>query len=730
MILDTALGLQASMLSESTQPLLLEKLLEVFGDILKLTPDQARLRKADTDGASWFVAFDQVIDGIPVVGTEIGYTIDPKGNVVALGATVYLDLDVATTPALSKEAALAMARAAFALEPLRVKDEGTLMILPIQEDQGASIHLAWRVRLFLLTPLKGVTYFIDARDGTVLRDWSNLRHAHWPEFGGTVVTVAPPTDFTSRSAAASAAPLGGSLSGTVTGSYYPELVSDPPVTTGFKTTEIEVYDLIGRRVFLGSTSASGSWSTPYLASGYYTIRLPLQNEWVELHDANDNAIEHTATIWVGGNTTYNYNWTADDAPNVRYHASTMHDFFKASPFNYSGMDYQMNAYIDQVDDLGNPLNGAANGTEIFFGTQSGIDWARSSDVVNHKYAHNTIYSVYGNDFIATVDCRVYIHQSCAMDEGLSDYFAGAKNNDALIGEDVGVNRNLDNNSYKWTQANGNHWNGQVIGGAMWDVRQVVGSTIGDDLAFKALQITPHAYDFDAFRTNVITADNTYYGGIHVCAIQNAFSAHGVGTACPPLSASISGPSSVISYEFNTWTAVISGGQTPYTYSWEFMPQCPGSGAAPQCDAWNYGGNASTFTYRSTDGYNFTIKLTVTDAVGTQKTTTKYVTVTGVPKTGIHLINEGAALPESYALEAAYPNPFSTTTELRFAMPEAGPVTLVIYDVTGREVIRLVDGMLAAGYHRVRFNAGRLPSGVYLYRLIAGTYTKTRRMIFI
>ena len=244
------------------------------------------------------------------------------------------------------------------MEPLRVKDKGTLVILPVQKDQGASFHLAWRLRLFSLRPLKDVTYFIDARDGTVLRDWSNLRHAHEPKPGGSVTSTAPPTDSALRSTATAAAPLGGTLSGTVTGSYYPELLTDSPVTTNFKTTEVEVYNTIGQRVFLGSTDGNGSWSTSYLASGYYTIHLPLQNEWVQLHDANDNPIEHTATVWVGSNMTYNYNWTADDAPNVRHHAGAMHDFFKAAPFSYSGMDYQMNAFIDQpTSPCGSSVNG-------------------------------------------------------------------------------------------------------------------------------------------------------------------------------------------------------------------------------------------------------------------------------------------------------------------------------------------------------------------------------------
>ncbi len=73
---------------------------------------------------------------------------------------------------------------------------------------------------------------------------------------------------------------------------------------------------------------------------------------------------------------------------------------------------------------------------------------------------------------------------------------------------------------------------------------------------------------------------------------------------------------------------------------------------------------------------------------------------------------------------------TTPTEIGFALPEAVHVQLVIYDVTGRVVERLLDAPLPAGTHRVSFEARRLPSGVYLYRLTAGAFVETRRMILV
>ena len=93
-----------------------------------------------------------------------------------------------------------------------------------------------------------------------------------------------------------------------------------------------------------------------------------------------------------------------------------------------------------------------------------------------------------------------------------------------------------------------------------------------------------------------------------------------------------------------------------------------------------------------------------------------------------------AVPTAYALEAAYPNPFNPTTEIRFALPEAADVRLTVYDALGREVARLVDGPVGAGHQHATFDAGGLPSGLYLYRLeakgAAEAFAKTGRMVLV
>jgi hypothetical protein len=90
----------------------------------------------------------------------------------------------------------------------------------------------------------------------------------------------------------------------------------------------------------------------------------------------------------------------------------------------------------------------------------------------------------------------------------------------------------------------------------------------------------------------------------------------------------------------------------------------------------------------------------------------------------------APVPNEVALYPAYPNPFNPSTVLRFGLPRASDVSLEVYDVTGRLVITLIDGVVPAGRMSLVFDGSGLPSGVYLYRLTTGPYVHTRKMVLL
>ena len=97
---------------------------------------------------------------------------------------------------------------------------------------------------------------------------------------------------------------------------------------------------------------------------------------------------------------------------------------------------------------------------------------------------------------------------------------------------------------------------------------------------------------------------------------------------------------------------------------------------------------------------------------------------------IGISNNGSEVPKVYSLSQNYPNPFNPTTTIKFSLPKQSEVKLVVYDVLGNEVTTLENGKLGAGNYIVDFNTSGLSSGVYFYKLTAGEYSDSKRMILI
>jgi len=95
-----------------------------------------------------------------------------------------------------------------------------------------------------------------------------------------------------------------------------------------------------------------------------------------------------------------------------------------------------------------------------------------------------------------------------------------------------------------------------------------------------------------------------------------------------------------------------------------------------------------------------------------------------------IISSTAEIPKEFRLYDNYPNPFNPATTIEYGLPSASRVVLRLYDFLGREVTTLVNEAQTAGYHSVRFDASGLASGVYFYRLIAGKFVQTKRMVLV
>ncbi|MFZ2322235.1 MAG: T9SS type A sorting domain-containing protein [Ignavibacteriaceae bacterium] len=94
------------------------------------------------------------------------------------------------------------------------------------------------------------------------------------------------------------------------------------------------------------------------------------------------------------------------------------------------------------------------------------------------------------------------------------------------------------------------------------------------------------------------------------------------------------------------------------------------------------------------------------------------------------INSNISNVTEYALDQNYPNPFNPSTKIKFQLPKDGFVTLKVYDILGKEIVTLITEEKSQGKYEVNFNASSLSSGVYIYKLTAGNFTASKKLMLL
>jgi hypothetical protein len=104
-------------------------------------------------------------------------------------------------------------------------------------------------------------------------------------------------------------------------------------------------------------------------------------------------------------------------------------------------------------------------------------------------------------------------------------------------------------------------------------------------------------------------------------------------------------------------------------------------------------------------------------------------------TPVGVDNRSETLPQGFALEQNFPNPFNPSTTIRYELPEEAMVNVTIYDMMGRQVSRLVSSRQTAGYKSLQWNATNnsgqpISAGLYIYTIQAGEFSQTRKMVLL
>ena len=204
-----------------------------------------------------------------------------------------------------------------------------------------------------------------------------------------------------------------------------------------------------------------------------------------------------------------------------------------------------------------------------------------------------------------------------------------------------------------------------------------------------------------------------------------------------------------------WYTTLTNGIAPFNYKWEMKfagnellasqkvqlssiikPNLPPS------NYWIPTGTNSPYystTQNPNDLRDFYLRCTVTDNTNTTKTSNEFYVIVSPdpPPLGKEIASnnkvQSKLMEEKEINENSlgnYPNPFNPTTVIKYSLKEKDKITLIVYDMIGKEVVRLVDGIQNEGEHSVSFDGGNLPSGMYVYQLKGNSFTINKKMLLV
>jgi len=94
------------------------------------------------------------------------------------------------------------------------------------------------------------------------------------------------------------------------------------------------------------------------------------------------------------------------------------------------------------------------------------------------------------------------------------------------------------------------------------------------------------------------------------------------------------------------------------------------------------------------------------------------------------VEQNSEIPKKFNLDQNYPNPFNPSTKIKYSVPKSSSVTLKVFDILGNEIETLVNEEKPIGTYEITWYAVNLPSGIYFYKLQAGNFIETKKMILM
>ncbi len=486
----------AGFVSESNAAALVNDVVRSNANLLGADPDNLRLISNEKHGGRWYADFQQIYDGLDVIGGRVHVRLTENGAVTTLGSDFYPGIAVSTRPSLSEVNTVLIAKdnTGFDARTDNVLSS-RLVVLPVVRGDQVTYYLAYEMRLKIeRDPATGREpalwrVYVDANSGNVLQKQNEIRYA--------------------------------AVYGNVSGYIKPAYITDPNQQENFIDEYVDVTSY-GQAI----TDNNGNYSIEAGSGGMRTVTAMLKGRWARILNNNGSAASFSDSVAPGSQK--NILWTSPGSiaseRNAYYHSGIVHNWIKTVDPSFTGMDRQTPIYVNEP----NYCNAYWDGSGITIGAGSGScqDLALFCDVLYHEYGHG----------IADYQYTPF-SPSGAMHEAFADYTACTITNEPYIGEGLfgpgSYFRNIDNSLKYPNDLTGEvHDDGRILAGALWDLRETLAPNIhlADSLFHYARY--GKADNFFDYYTDVLETDdddgNLANGTPHYFEIVESFGKHGIG----------------------------------------------------------------------------------------------------------------------------------------------------------------------------------------------------------
>ncbi len=497
-------------------------LLSRFPGLFPVFAEDLKLEASKDLERFWYLRFRQIHEGIPVLGSRVEVWIAPGGRVILLGCDVIPDLlleGFRIEPDISADVAVLSAQEHAGFEGLGSHPpEMRLVLIPQYTGRRLFPRLAWELRARGRDPKARWVYLISAnegkrpggggsaRAGEVLGRWNRIS---WGTVSGTVRGKASP-------------------------GLFPDVPWNPP----------ELAPLSGIRVVAGASSAvtgpDGSFTINYPGNGGITITSTLRGPYCEIQNAAGPRLNFSERVGDGSQVPIDFNLNPTEFSTAQVNAfqevHRAHDFVKALDPTFTAIDQPVITEVNIGDSCNAHFVPEGNGFLGFYRSGGCVNTAYST-VVYHEYSHFVLWKVFG-----------IVEPMPAYNEGIADAFAALLTDQPVIGHafdgeegDGGLvirDLSIPPLEYPMDLLREPHTSGLIIGGALWDLRQELGASIGSPagldltrrLWFKSLFLTPPMISPD-LTVDFLELDDDdgllANGTPHLAEITSAFGRHGL-----------------------------------------------------------------------------------------------------------------------------------------------------------------------------------------------------------